>query len=161
MGPTSDAARNPLSRLQSRDRISVLTVLCDRREQSDLLQVLSHSNWEIHNANSFEQSLALLRTSTVGVVVAQYRPAGGLSWWNLLEETRCLTPSPRLIVTDRQADKSMWAEVLNLGAHDLLMQPFVPEEVFRVIACAWHSWKTEWNRCRAGAGVKMTRSHAA
>jgi len=128
---------------RSRDRISVLTVLCNRREQSELVRLLSHSNWDIHCAQSLVQAAAFLRTVTVGVVVAQYQPCGEYAWRKLLEETWRVTPAPRLIVTDRLADESMWAEVLNLGAHDLIVQPFVPRDVFHVITCAWHSWKGE------------------
>ena len=46
-----------------------------------------------------------------------------------------------LIVTDRLADERLWAEVLNLGGYDLLLKPFDPEEVLRVVNSAWTSWK--------------------
>ena len=123
----------------------MLTVLCNRGEQSDIVRLLSHSNWDIHCAQSLAQAAAFLRTVTVGVVLAQFQPCAGYSWQELLEETRRLAPPPRLIVTDRLADESMWAEVLNLGAHDLVGQPFVPRDVFHVITCAWHSWESERN----------------
>jgi len=55
----------------------------------------------------------------------------------------------------------MWAEVLNLGAHDLLTQPFVPREVFHVITFARHSWNSERNGDRAVAEVRMARTDAA
>ena len=44
---------------------------------------------------------------------------------------------PQLIVADRLADDALWAEVLNLGGYDLLMTPFEPEEVLRVVSMAW------------------------
>jgi DNA-binding response OmpR family regulator len=161
MSSASTVALNSSSYRRSHERVSVLTVLCDCREQSELDRLLSHSNWRIHSVSSFGRALAFLRASTVGVVVVQYQPSGDCSWRNLLEETRRMTPSPRLIVTDRLADEAMWAEVLNLGAHDLLVQPFVPREVFHVITCAWHFWKTEWDCRNAGAGVGVARPNAA
>jgi 5,10-methylenetetrahydrofolate reductase len=47
-----------------------------------------------------------------------------------------------VIVTDPQADARFWAEALNLGAYDLLTQPFYEPEVRRILynACSrpWH-----------------------
>jgi DNA-binding NtrC family response regulator len=127
-----------------RCRVSVLTVLCDRWEHSSLLHHLRQSNWEVYSVNTIGQALAFLRETAVGVVVAQYRPSGELSWRNLLDETRGLSPAPRLIVTDPHPDEAKWAEVLNLGAYDLLPQPFAQREVSRAIVSAWHSWHGEW-----------------
>ena len=64
-------------------------------------------------------------------------------------------------MTDRLADEAMWSEVLNLGAHDLLMQPFAADEVVRVVAYAWRSWKTEWMRCHASDRTGAARTDAA
>ena len=43
-----------------------------------------------------------------------------------------------VIVTDPQADARFWAEALNLGAYDLLAQPFYEPEVRRILynACS-------------------------
>src|ERR1017187_3401138 len=43
-----------------------------------------------------------------------------------------------VIVSDPQADARFWAEALNLGAYDLLTQPFYEPEVRRILynACA-------------------------
>ncbi len=56
---------------------------------------------------------------------------------------------PVLIVASRLADDRLWAEVLNLGAFDLLLgEPFDREEVLRVTESAWR----EANRtARSGA----------
>jgi DNA-binding response OmpR family regulator len=74
---------------------------------------------------------------------------------------------PTLIVTSRLADDELWAEVLNLGAYDVLAQPFDPDEVYRVVFLAWqhsknshppspqraHSSKTEARGLTSGAGT--------
>jgi DNA-binding response OmpR family regulator len=46
---------------------------------------------------------------------------------------------PAVVVTSDNADNRMWAEVLNLGAYDLLLKPFDALEVLRAVALAWHS----------------------
>ena len=43
---------------------------------------------------------------------------------------------PALIVTSRLADERLWAEVLNLGAFDLLSKPFDFDEATRIIPVA-------------------------
>lgn len=150
-----------LSNLWAGDRVSVLTVLCDPQARTALLQLLSHSNWNVHSLSSFEEAVPFLHTSTAGVVVAQYGASGRLSWRDLLEETSRLAAPPRLVVTDRLADDSMWAEVLNLGAHDLLSQPFESREVFHVLSCAWQSWKNGSNHVRGDGAPQVVRGHAA
>lgn len=121
--------------------VSVLVVLHNVQEQAALCDVLSHSNWRIHAMERLEEAVAFLRRSMAGVVIAPYDAPGTLSWKDLIRETRRLNPPPRLVVTARQANASVWAEVLNLGAHDFLAQPFQPREVFHVVTCAWQSWK--------------------
>jgi hypothetical protein len=44
--------------------------------------------------------------------------------------------SPReleVIVTDPLGDARLWAEALNLGAYDLVAQPYYPPEVRRIL----------------------------
>jgi DNA-binding NtrC family response regulator len=60
---------------------------------------------------------------------------------NWLDVLHLVRESPRdlaVIVTDPHADTRLWAEVLNLGAHDLLSQPFHEPEVRRILlnACS-------------------------
>jgi DNA-binding NtrC family response regulator len=152
MSPTYDAMLNPPSRPRSGACVSILTVLCDPDERTGFLSQLCRSKWDIQSATTFEKALTHLRTATVGVVVAQYRPSGRLSWRTLLDELHHSTPAPRLIVTDHLADRTMWMEVTKSGAHDLLTQPFARDEIFRVLAHAWCSWKAECSAWRQPAG---------
>jgi DNA-binding NtrC family response regulator len=47
------------------------------------------------------------------------------------------SPELEVIVTDPHADARLWAAALNLGAYDLLAQPFYQPEVRRIL----------WNAC--------------
>ena len=42
----------------------------------------------------------------------------------------------KLVVTHPWADARFWAEAINMGAYDLLVQPFLATEVRRVLASA-------------------------
>ncbi|HWB86093.1 MAG TPA: hypothetical protein VG675_18260 [Bryobacteraceae bacterium] len=68
------------------------------------------------------------------VVCAQKLPEG--SWRTMLDMTRAVSRPPALIVTSKHPDDRLWAEVLNLGAYDLLAEPFRPDEVFRALNLA-------------------------
>jgi response regulator RpfG family c-di-GMP phosphodiesterase len=58
-------------------------------------------------------------------------------WKSVLAELDSVPDHPSFIVSSRLADERLWAEVLNLGAFDLLLgSPFVPEEVLRVTQSA-------------------------
>lgn len=60
----------------------------------------------------------------------------GWDWKRVLNDLRGLEQPPPLIVTSRHADDRLWAEALNVGAYDVLSQPFERNEVERVIASA-------------------------
>ena len=61
-----------------------------------------------------------------------------------LDMARRVTPGPDVIVTDASADARFWAEALNLGAYDLIAQPFAAAEVRRILsnACSRSSDKS-------------------
>ena len=59
-------------------------------------------------------------------------------WEDVLQLVRECPREIEVIVTDPQADACFWAEALNLGAYDLLAQPFYEPEVRRILynACS-------------------------
>jgi len=58
------------------------------------------------------------------------------TWRDVVDLARRVTPPPAVIVTDASADARFWAEVLNLGAYDLIAQPFATAEVRRILSYA-------------------------
>jgi two-component system phosphate regulon response regulator OmpR len=57
-------------------------------------------------------------------------------WLDALRLARESSGDPVLIVTDPQADARFWSQALNLGAYDLLAQPFYQPEVRRILSYA-------------------------
>ena len=57
-------------------------------------------------------------------------------WLDVLHLVRDSTQEPEVIVTDPVADAQFWSEALNLGAYDLLAQPFYEPEVRRILSNA-------------------------
>jgi DNA-binding response OmpR family regulator len=79
------------------------------------------------------------------VIAERDLPLG--DWKDLLAAIRLLPDPPLLIVTSRLADEYLWAEVLNLGGHDVIAKPFLLAELRWVLAGAWRI--VEENRKRA------------
>ncbi len=127
------------------------TVLCVSPFEADHVyfeHAFRHSNWEVHTVRSSREALDWLSHEPAPVVLCEESLPDG-TWKDLLAEVVSMPDSPILIVTSRLADDLLWAEVLNLGAYDLLMKPFEMSEVFRVVSLAWRHWKNNWEKARA------------
>jgi DNA-binding response OmpR family regulator len=96
--------------------------------------------WQLNACPTLASALAALRKVRVPVVVCESDLRPG-TWKEVLEELSTLPDPPLLIVTSRLADERLWAEALNLGAYDVLAQPFDGMEVTRIVSMAWLRWK--------------------
>jgi DNA-binding NtrC family response regulator len=78
-----------------------------------------------------------LEVGSYDVVLTESSLSDG-GWLDVLHMVRESPQEPEVIVTDRVADAQFWAEALNLGAYDLLAQPFYEPEVRRILynACS-------------------------
>jgi DNA-binding NtrC family response regulator len=108
-----------------------------------LREILSPRNWKLHEGSDCGEALALLRGQSFPVLLCERYHADG-SWKDLSAATAGLPAPPNLIVFSRQADESLWAEVLNMGGFDVLITPFQPEEVLRVTFAAWSRWEYDF-----------------
>jgi FixJ family two-component response regulator len=81
----------------------------------------------------------------VPVVLSECQLPDG-NWKDVLRRLARMMERPRLIVFSRNADDRLWAEVLNLGAMDLLMIPFREHELLFAIGSAWLDWEVEQDR---------------
>jgi DNA-binding response OmpR family regulator len=74
----------------------------------------------------------LLESRNIFLVLCECDSNPG-TWLDSLEYLESLPNPPLLIVTSRLADERLWAEVLNLGAWDVLAKPFDDDEVLRAV----------------------------
>ncbi len=56
------------------------------------------------------------------------------AWHDVLRLARRTSPQTEVIVTDPFADDREWAEVLNHGGYDMIVQPFYESEVRRILS---------------------------
>ena len=117
-------------------------------DRARLREILSQGNWELHEASDCCGALALLRNQRVAVLLCERDHSDG-NWEDLLKATARLPDPPNLVVFSRLADEVLWAKVLNLGGFDVLITPFDPEEVLRVIFAAWSRWECDFGASTA------------
>jgi DNA-binding NtrC family response regulator len=93
-------------------------------------------HWRIRFVRTCQEAWMALHQETVDVILAECDFPDGLGWKQLLDEVQNTGGFQPVIVASRHADDCLWAEVLNLGAYDVLMKPFDGEETVRVVAMA-------------------------
>jgi two-component system, NtrC family, response regulator PilR len=89
----------------------------------------------LDHAGDLRQARTKLQQNQYDVVLTEAHIPDG-TWLDMLELARGCSRAVEVIVTDPQADAQFWAEALNLGAYDLLAQPFYEPEVRRILSCA-------------------------
>jgi DNA-binding NtrC family response regulator len=91
----------------------------------------------LDHAENLRQARAQLQRTEYDVVLTEtFLPDG--NWLDALHLARECPQELEVVVTDPQADARLWSEALNLGAYDLLAQPFYEPEVRRILhnACS-------------------------
>jgi DNA-binding NtrC family response regulator len=92
---------------------------------------------ELEHCPSLEDARSKLQQGDYDVILTEADLPDG-RWLDVLHLAREHPREMEVIVTDPQADARFWAEALNLGAYDLLAQPFYEPEVRRILynACS-------------------------
>jgi DNA-binding NtrC family response regulator len=106
----------------------------DARHLSKMLHALP---LKLEHVPSLEHARTRLRRQEYDVILTEAALPDG-KWLDVLHLVRECPRETEVIVTDRQADAHFWTEALNLGAYDLLAQPFYAPEVRRILfnACS-------------------------
>ncbi|MGB8879745.1 MAG: response regulator [Solirubrobacteraceae bacterium] len=104
-----------------------------------LRNILAAPQWEIREAATYSEALGILHDRHIAVTICDTEIGEG-NWQALLANLQSRAYPPNLIVSSRLADERLWAEVLNLGGYDVLVQPFDRGEVLRVTRMAWIDW---------------------
>jgi len=126
---------------------SALLVSNIQEDHRILAEIFSQNQWMLFRTATVRTAISIVRENEIPVVISDRDvPDGG--WKKLLSAFGRLSRPPLLVVTSRLADEYLWAEVLNLGGHDVLATPFNPRELGWVLESAWHTFA-----CTFGASV--------
>ena len=145
--------------VQNEERF-VLLVSPDEADHPDLRAVLHPPAWTILQVHNPTEARLVLHNRPVDAVIADSQ-----CWKSLLAEMWALKFP--FIVAARLADERLWAEVLNLGAYDLVSKPFEAKVVLHVFSSAWRhktgvpeSLTLKLHGCAEGQPADMVESAA-
>ena len=123
----------------SQPRVTVLLVSPLHEDYEALRRIFDASgecHWRIRFTRTCQEAWMALHQENVDAILTECDFPDGLGWKHLLDEIQNMGGFQPVIVVSRLADECLWAEVLNLGAYDLLMKPFDGEDTVRVLAMA-------------------------
>ena len=100
-----------------------------------LSRMLRQLPLEIDYVATLQTARTRLNQQEYDVVLTEAALPDG-KWLDVLHLVRDCPQDPEVIVTDPAADAQFWSEALNLGAYDLLAQPFYEPEVRRILTNA-------------------------
>ena len=110
----------------------ILFITGHRQDAKTISEMLRALPLTVEHARTVKHARAKLCDKHFDVVLSESSLPDG-TWLDILNLTRNLSSQPQLIVTEPQADARFWAEALNMGAYDLLAQPFYEPEVRRIL----------------------------
>ena len=116
----------------SEDECLAILSISPFEEDHARLQAIIGSASKLVMASDFSAAKTLLAGRKIFLVLCECDSNPG-TWIDWLEYLESLPTPPLLIVTSRLADERLWAEVLNLGAWDVLAKPFDDGEVLRTV----------------------------
>ena len=115
--------------------VSALLVGAYERDRQLVQEIFRKPGWRLFEARDRRRALYYLDRYPIHVVIAETE-VPDWNWRKVLHDLHGLVQPPQLIVASRHADDRLWAEALNVGAYDVLAQPFERDEVQRAIESA-------------------------
>jgi len=124
-------------------RSRILFLSANTADADRLAQMLQSLPLALDHAENLRQARTRLQREEYDVVLTEAALPDG-NWLDALRLAQEGHRDPALIVTDPQADARFWSQALNLGAYDLLAQPFYEPEVRRILsnACSRLQYQT-------------------
>jgi DNA-binding NtrC family response regulator len=116
-------------------REGVLFVSPSGEDAKTLSSMLDCVSIAMRRAGSLKEALRKLEAEPFGVVLTEAQLPDG-NWTDVLQHLKQSGKRTSVVVTHRFADGQFWADILDLGAYDLLPQPFCSGEVQRILANA-------------------------
>jgi DNA-binding NtrC family response regulator len=104
-------------------------------DAKSLDEMLSRVAIPVRQAADIAAAGQLLDREPFGAVLTESKLPDG-NWLDVIRLVGRKLPGLAVVVTDRLADARFWADVLESGAYDVLVKPFYPKEVQRILSNA-------------------------
>jgi len=119
------------------ETITLLAIDPNQEDFHSLLRILGTDGWNIRGASSLREATTLMNESLPDLILCEKDLSDG-TWKDVFREAERLRRHTRFVVVSRHADERLWAEVLNLGAFDMILKPFDSTEILRMARWACH-----------------------
>src|SRR5579859_2973287 len=129
-------------------RTGVLFVSPHRQDARVLSRMVISLSLPFKHVANLAYARTVIENGLYAVILTEANLPDG-TWLDVLDLARQVSPGVEVIVTDAGADARFWAEVLNLGAYDVIAQPFAAGEVQRILRNACSRFATEPKVARA------------
>lgn len=103
--------------------------------RGELLRILEGKDLLISTASDFVEARNKLADEAFDLLLSDAELPDG-TWRDLLQLNLRLLHPCEMIVCSPCGDEELWAEALQRGAYDLLVEPFSRQEVYRIIRSA-------------------------
>src|ERR1017187_9332019 len=125
-------------------RSRILLISGRQEDALHLSQMLQTLPLKLEHVQSLRHARTRLNRLDYDVILTAADLPDG-KWLDVLDLVRECPRETGVVVTDPPADARFWAEALNLGAYDLLAQPFYEPEVRRILynACSRRSSQSQ------------------
>jgi DNA-binding NtrC family response regulator len=120
--------------------ITIMVLHTEDRDIVDLIAIIRGFGYNVRWSTTLSDGLAGLRTTKAPVVICESNLPDG-NWNDLVQHMGSFEPDPLVIVSDRDANDRLWAEVLTAGAYDVLREPFEADDVMRSLSMAIQYWQ--------------------
>ena len=116
-------------------RIYAIFIGPEDKSFADLYHIFAALAWMLVRADCWQDALHL--PVAEGATHFLYRHVPNDSCWiEALTTINMMASLPAFILTSRVGDERLWADVINRGGYDLLLEPFDAVEVQRIVAAA-------------------------
>jgi DNA-binding NtrC family response regulator len=129
--------------------LPILIVNSSSAESDQLKNVLGQNGLQPQITSSCRKALELIPQQSFSMVLSNRVLPDG-DWKIILQALESIPERPELVVFSRQAEESLWYEVLQLGGFDVLSVPFNDADLIRVIALAQNFWQRKHRRLILG-----------
>ncbi len=154
--------RSQVSQASAEDSVNrVLVVSSAPEDQAALAKLLVSHSYPRYWASSVAEAADWLGRRSARVVICDDQLSDG-GWQDLWDALRGTPVPPVFIVSAYLADERLWAEVLNLGAYDVIAKPYRGAEVTRVLDQAFRTFGSlrlnrETQRIQSPAGFQLRK----
>ena len=143
----ADGHQPCLSHLSVQDAASVMLIVSSApQERQALAEMLGMHACPRYWTSAVREAKEWLTNHSSHVVVCDESLPDG-KWHELWEHVQRLPNPPLFIVSAYSTDARLWAEVLNVGAYDVIVKPYEKHEVSRILQ---HACRDEAFRVRQG-----------